>query len=323
MPANIENKKSTPRVDVSICVATCNQLRYIQQCLESVLTQTGTFSWELLVGDDCSDDGSSALIAQLVAGYNNAHHIRHASRKGASANMQHLFGLAQGRFVAHLDGDDYWLPTKLEKQIAFLDAHPQCVAVYTNALVIDDNNNFLALFNDAGDRLIDLTTLLTRGNFLNNSSMMLRREQAAAFNSIDYASFLDFEGHLLHARAGWLGHLGEPLASYRANAQGSLVATANDQMRHMYLRGITNVPPEEIPNSVRTQALADFLRRAALHAIHTRNPRLLAYWWRNVTRHAPQRRANLAIATAKGVLKEIGKQVIASIRRSPRILYRC
>lgn len=317
----VEHCADQSHPDVTICIATCNQLHYIQQCIESVLAQTGSYSWELLVGDDRSEDGTSEEIARLLAGHDNARHIRHDSRKGASANMQHLFANARGRYIAHLDGDDYWLPGKLQRQIEFLDTHPQCVAVYTNAIVVDNHGNTLALFNDAGNVLIDLATLLTRGNFLNNSSMMLRREQIATFNA-QASPFLDFEGHLLHARAGLLGHIGEPLVAYRANAQGSLVATANDQTREMYLHGILGVASEEVPNSVRILAFADFLRRVVFRAVRTRDPCLLAYWWNRVTPHAPTGTIHLAASTAWAVATEGLRQAFNHIRRRPRVLYR-
>ena len=322
MRTNSEQRQYLTCPDVSICIATCNQIRYITQCIESVLTQTGNFSWELLVGDDCSDDGTSEEISRLLATLSHATHIRHAPRKGASANMQFLFAHARGRYVAHLDGDDYWLPGKLKQQVEFMEHHPQCVAVYTNALVVDDHCTVKAIFNDAGDCFVDLNTLLNRGNFLNNSSMMLRREQLSAFNSID-RPFLDFEGHLLHARAGLLGHIGEPLVAYRANAQGSLVATANERTREMYFQAIAGVKPGEVPPTTLTRAFADFLRRVLFRALRTRDPHLFIHWWRKVCTHTSVSRSHLAMATARAFMDELIRQVTDRVRnRKPPILYR-
>jgi len=58
---------SQPRV--SVCVLTCNQRNYIQQCIESVLAQAPDTSLEILVGDDRSDDGTSEIVAALASRY--------------------------------------------------------------------------------------------------------------------------------------------------------------------------------------------------------------------------------------------------------------
>ena len=83
-----------------------------------------------------------------------------------------LLGLARGEFIAHLDGDDYWLPGKLQRQLNFLHQNPGCNAAYTNALVIDRKGRKLGIFNDVRTQLVDLGFLVRRGNFLHMSSTL-------------------------------------------------------------------------------------------------------------------------------------------------------
>ena len=99
--------------------------------------------------------------------------------------MRELLLRAQGDYVARVDGDDYWLPGKLARQIAYLQTHPHCTAVYTNAVTVDESGRYIGLFNDIGDARLTLANLLRRGNALNNSSVLFR-----AVNTVGWILFL-------------------------------------------------------------------------------------------------------------------------------------
>lgn len=169
--------KAVCNSNVTVCITTCNQRTYIAECLRSVLAQTDDGILEVLIGDDCSDDGTSEVIAEIAGSCPQlVTHIRHGTRLGASKNTQSLIRRARGRYVARIDGDDYWLPGKIRQQVEYLDQHPECVAVYTNAITITKESGRVGMFNDVGDASFDLAALLRRGNFLNNSSGMIRAE---------------------------------------------------------------------------------------------------------------------------------------------------
>src|SRR6185437_7367700 len=163
------------RPTVSVCIVTCNQCDLIGQCLRSVLEQDSDAAVRILVGDDASEDGTSEIVAAFAASQpGKVWHFRRQSRMGGFANMRDLIARTDGDFIARVDGDDYWLPGKLARQLAFLRAHPDCAAVYTNAITVDEKGNRIGLFNDVGDARFDLTAILRRGNFLNNSSVLFR-----------------------------------------------------------------------------------------------------------------------------------------------------
>jgi glycosyltransferase involved in cell wall biosynthesis len=127
---------------VSVCIITCNQQGYIRQCVESALAQASDVSLEILVGDDCSDDNTSNIVAEIAASNPDVvKHFRHEPRLGAGENAKVILSKACGEFIAHIDGDDYWLPGKLKLQLAYLRANPGCAAVYTNALVVSENGS--------------------------------------------------------------------------------------------------------------------------------------------------------------------------------------
>src|SRR5690242_15505251 len=130
------------RPTMTVCIVTCNQRDFIEACVRSVATQEVDAELRVLVGDDASDDGTSEIVARLAREHaGSVQHFRRESRMGGFANMRDLIGRADGDFVARVDGDDYWLPGKLQRQLDYLTSHPDCAAVYTNAITVDEAGN--------------------------------------------------------------------------------------------------------------------------------------------------------------------------------------
>ncbi|HEY8102332.1 MAG TPA: glycosyltransferase, partial [Burkholderiaceae bacterium] len=159
----MSNKNPT----VSVCVVTYNQEKYIQDCLLGVLLQTLDADVEILVGDDASTDKTNEIIQFISEKYPGRIKLfRHEKNLGGCRNYQFLIEQARGDFIAHLDGDDYWLPGKLKRQLAFLENHSECVAVYANAVVINRERALLGIFTDRHPDTQDINYLLRKGNYL-------------------------------------------------------------------------------------------------------------------------------------------------------------
>lgn len=126
---------------VSVILIAYNQRRYIRQAIESVLAQETSFSYELLIGDDASDDGTSGIVAEYAQAYPDI--IRAFIRPenvGAARNAVLLLQQARGEFIASLEGDDYWIdPRKLEKQAAFLRESPGFIGCTSRIRCVDEN----------------------------------------------------------------------------------------------------------------------------------------------------------------------------------------
>ena len=305
---------------ISVCVVTCNQRDFIGQCLRSILAQDVDAEVRILVGDDASDDGTSEAVATLAAEHPGAIlHLRREPRLGAMANMRDLMARADGDYVARVDGDDYWLPGKLQRQLAYLQAHPDCAAVYANAITVDEGGRRIGLFNDVGDARFDLAAMLRRGNFLNNSSVLFRGNGRHAWLDVDGPQ-IDYRVHLWHARHGWLGHLGEPLAAYRVAVSGSMVAAMNDRVRELYWEAIQSVPRERVDDGDYARGIADFLRRVFFRALRTRDWSLF-HRWRGGAADAAPRGAWLDGLVIANILRMTAKEVIGRLRGDP-VLYR-
>ena len=119
-------------VRVSIVTPFLNAGAFLEEAVDSVLAQTYPH-WELLLVDDGSSDGSTA-IAQVLAAADpgRIRYLTHPGRanKGASASRNLATKMARGEFIAFLDADDVYLPNKLQEQIPLLDAHPEAGMLY-------------------------------------------------------------------------------------------------------------------------------------------------------------------------------------------------
>lgn len=313
----------TARPRVTVCVATYNQRGLIEQCLRSILDQDASADSVVLVGDDASTDGTADVVDALVREYGPALRLyRREANLGAYRNMCDLLDRAEGDFIARVDGDDFWLPGKLQRQLDVLQSDPGCVAVYTNALLVDPNGVHRGLFNDVGDRRIELADLLRHGNVLNNSSVLFRAEHMAGW--VLRPDQIDFQVHLWLARRGWLYHLGEPLAAYRVGVGTSLVSASGERVRELYWQAIQSVPKDLVGDEAYARGLADFLRRVLFRAARLRDPALVRAWAGRVYGDSPYGRIRTTALVASNVLGMLARMLAARLGPGDRrrVLYR-
>lgn len=126
---------------LSIYVATYNHEQYIVQALDSILMQETKYSYEVLVGEDCSTDNTRAVLkayeqqhpGRFTIFYRDHNMHREPVRNGMDLKLR-----CRGKYIIALEGDDYWTdPHKIEKQIDFLESHPEYIAVSHNCMVVD------------------------------------------------------------------------------------------------------------------------------------------------------------------------------------------
>ena len=101
---------------VSIIMPSYNTASFISKTIESVLNQTYK-NWELLIVDDCSTDDTDEIVSK----YNDKRivYLKNEKNSGAAISRNRALRNAKGKWIAFLDSDDLWHPTKLEKQIKF------------------------------------------------------------------------------------------------------------------------------------------------------------------------------------------------------------
>jgi glycosyltransferase involved in cell wall biosynthesis len=111
---------------ISIVVPFYDAARFLEDAVESVFGQTYP-NWELLLVDDGSTDGSTGIARRYAATHDAVRYLAHAghANRGISASRNLGRRYARGTWVACLDADDVWFPSKLAEQVALADAHPE------------------------------------------------------------------------------------------------------------------------------------------------------------------------------------------------------
>jgi hypothetical protein len=143
---NIGNK-SVPLVSIS--VITYNHEKYIRQCLDGILMQNVDFPYEVLVHDDASPDGTADIIREYEAKYPGIikpiYQTENQYSQGKPVSKFN-FDRARGKYLAFCEGDDYWTdPGKLQKQVDFLERHPEYIATAHRVNVINERGETIDL----------------------------------------------------------------------------------------------------------------------------------------------------------------------------------
>jgi len=302
---------------VSVLMLAYNHSAYLAQAIEGVLAQQTEFSIELLIGEDCSTDDTREIALLYQREYPKLIRVITADRNvGLLQNWRRLILSGRGKFLAHLDGDDYWLAGKLAPQIKYLIQHPECAAVYTNAVTVDETGRRLGLFNDVGDAQFDIAAMLRRGNFLNTSSMVFRAALSCTLLELEDL-FIDYQVHLRLARHGFLRQLSEPLTVYRMNSIGSMTTKSNDLVRNLYWKAILDVPRYAITNGDLAHGVTDFLRRVVFHAIRTGRWRLILEWVPLIVAASPYGAIRTALLTTASVIRTAANELNGRTHKGP------
>jgi len=119
---------------VSVAVITYNQEKTLPQTLDSILMQKGDFSLEIVVGEDCSSDGTRRVVTDYQCRYPDIiKPIYQRANRGIMGNSADTFRACTGDYINMIAGDDYWIDEyKLAKQVAFLESHPDYGLVTTD-----------------------------------------------------------------------------------------------------------------------------------------------------------------------------------------------
>jgi glycosyltransferase involved in cell wall biosynthesis len=124
----IMSEKYNEDIVVSVCVTAYNHGKYIAQALDSILMQEVDFKYEIVVGEDCSTDNTREILLSYKERFpDKLKLLLHEKNLGAKKNVIATLDNCSGKYIAMLDGDDYWIdPEKLRIQIALMEEHPEC-----------------------------------------------------------------------------------------------------------------------------------------------------------------------------------------------------
>lgn len=223
---------------VSIVLPTLNRLHYLRFAVDSVFAQTFA-DWELLIADDGSGEPTLAYLRELESSDRvRLLPLTHSGRPSVVRNA--ALRVARGEFVAFLDSDDLWEPTKLEKQIASFGIHPDRPWSYTGFRMVNASlqplDRYVRFHASQGWIVGDVLSFRTT---IVQSSVALRRAFLQRTGLYDERLSLcsDFELWLRCARCGEADCIAEPLVSVRRHDEhaGDDVEACRDLSRALAL----------------------------------------------------------------------------------------
>ncbi len=200
---------------VSVVMPTYNRAGLLPRAIGSILAQSFA-DWELVVTDDASTDGTWAALTEWAAKDSRIKPHRNAKNQYPDISKILNDGLAraQGEYIARLDDDDWWIDAdKLKKQVAYLDAHPDCVIVGTGVVVEDGAGNeryrYLKPETDAAVRESALSS-----NPFTHSTVLYRKAAALAAGGYERLYAEDWELWLEMGRRGKMYNIPEYSTGY-------------------------------------------------------------------------------------------------------------
>lgn len=214
---------------VTVILPTHNHAPFIAQAIESVLEQETEYPFDILLHDDASTDGTAdicrdyavrypdriTLIAQTVNQYQFDRRIQ----------SHILFPLVKAKYTAILDGDDYWCDKqKLQKQVGYLEAHPDCTMCIGRADQVDASGKTIhKLAPYAQSRRVDINDMIVAGGSFCSSGTIVA--PTALLNAMPEFTMVteveDIPVHLWCAVEGYAWYFAERMAIYRATVPGS------------------------------------------------------------------------------------------------------
>ncbi len=245
---------------VSVCVQTYNHEKYIKDCLDSILEQKTNFEFEIILGEDDSQDKTREICIEYAN--LNQDKIRLFLRdrqttqlKDKKGNLlRRLNGIftrmdARGKYIALCEGDDYWTdPLKLQKQVDFLEGNPDYGICFTNGKVKEFNKSYLIYQNQSPDGanyksfpIPDATTdieNLANGNYIHTPGVLFRN----IFLKNEYPKYLqkvtigDWPLYMSVAKIGKIGFINQDTFCYRVH-HGGVYSKVNKTKKYQMTLG--------------------------------------------------------------------------------------
>jgi len=192
---------------VSVVIPTYNRAEFLKRAIESVFKQTFQ-DFELIIVDDGSTDKTKEVVNSFWS--DKIKYIYQENSGGAARPKNTGIKVATGEYIAILDDDDEWLPEKLEKQVRFLDEHPEIDIVGCNYLINGKKEYRIPEYKDVLKRILETDDMGT------GSIMVYRRKVFDNVGLFDenLRSSQDKEMRIRLAQEHRFGFVREPLAIY-------------------------------------------------------------------------------------------------------------
>ncbi|TFV94696.1 glycosyltransferase family 2 protein [Algoriphagus kandeliae] len=216
---------------VSVCVPTFQHRYYISDCLDSILAQKTDFRFEILVGEDCSTDGTREICINYAKKFpeqirlflrKEEEKIIMFGRRSGRLNHLGLYENAKGKYVCFCDGDDFWCdPLKLQKQVTIMEKNPELSICVTNTRIEGGGQQFSVELSESS-RLFNSKQLHNKFYMGHVSSWMVRNRMKKILQNqiVKKPIHLDKVLFQFYKLEGSLFYLSDVTSVYRFNPSG-------------------------------------------------------------------------------------------------------
>ncbi|AYN00502.1 GNAT family N-acetyltransferase [Chryseobacterium sp. 3008163] len=205
---------------LSVFVMVYNHEKFLNQCLDGILMQKCNFSFDIVVGEDCSSDNSREILINYQKNHPGKFKLLlHKTNIGANKNQEQVLDNCTGRYIAICEGDDYWTdPLKLQKQVDFLENNPEYVLCFHDIKILKSDGEIADDFiTTLPDQYEERLTLAKKLNYIHTPSVVFRNILKDELNTIEFykSPIGDFFIYMVLTKYGKMGHIPETMAVYR------------------------------------------------------------------------------------------------------------
>jgi glycosyltransferase involved in cell wall biosynthesis len=280
---------------VSVLLPLFNAERYLAEAVESILAQSFR-DFELLVHDDGSTDGSLRILRDFSRSDPRVI-VSSSPNQGITPTLNFLLRKAQAPYIARMDADDVAFPQRFERQVGYLDSHPDCVLVGGRIVLIDPEGRKLKVFQlPTSHAEIDAENLRGRMAIAHPVVMM----RATAIKKVGgyregFTHAEDIDLWLRLAEVGRLANLDEVLLYYRQHFQSVGMTKRRDQIgAHISAvsdafvrRSLTGEPEISLPLVIVDEGTVSSWRRWGWWALQGGNVAVARYYAVRALRSSP------------------------------------
>lgn len=214
---------------VSVCCLVYNHEIYIREALDSILMQKTNFSFEVLINDDASTDGTPEILKQYESKYPHiikpVYQTENQYSQGVSVGRFNR-ERAKGKYIAYCEGDDFWTDAdKLQKQVDYMEKHPECSLCVHAAYRVspDSKKEKTHVRPNKGNKLFTTEEVIEGGGGLFATNSILYPAEFSQYRP-DFCTNSpagDYPLAIYLALQGTVYYMDEFMSAYRVNVEGS------------------------------------------------------------------------------------------------------
>jgi glycosyltransferase involved in cell wall biosynthesis len=219
---------------VSISCITYNQEKYIGDAIQSFLAQQTDFEYCIEIHNDASSDNTKFEIEKYrIIAPEKIYAFHHVKNKGIARNFFEAMQQCRGKYIALCEGDDYWTdPLKLQKQVDFLESHPEYSASCHKTNVVKDENTIRTM-GDHKKNIFTAEDTLSKLSLFHTSSFVFRKNALNLPEWLTHIHSTDMALFSIISKSGPIYRFDEIMSHYRLHDSGITKTKNFEKLYHL------------------------------------------------------------------------------------------